>query len=83
MTLYLAKHSHNIRIEEVEIVSETAQFVTLQSGRREKKITDYGSYFPTRQEAKDFIIRKKTSDMKMAETRLAQACAELEKANAL
>jgi len=59
------------RIEEVEVIKETAKFVVLEpnsynSPRRDAKRSDNGmNYFDSWQEAKDFLIdREKTAMVK-------------------
>ena len=82
-TWYLAKPNFNLRIEEVEVVSETPAFVTLKSGRKKKKVGKYGEYFKDREDAKACIIRKKEGEISDLLAQIEQKKAEIEKANAL
>lgn len=53
-TMY--KASKWIEIEKVNIVEETASFVTLENGRRDGKRTDHHAYFDTWEEAKQWVV---------------------------
>jgi hypothetical protein len=55
------------RIEDVEVIHETAKFVTEADGQRwAKRNDDFRNYFDTWQEAKDFLIdREKDAIIKL------------------
>ncbi len=66
----------------VEIVRETAQFVVLgkhQGNRREKKLTDWCSYFDTHQQAVEWITDKLRRELESAEAGLKHRKTALEK----
>lgn len=53
------------RIEEIEIIKETAQYVTEADGQRwAKRNQDFRNYFDTWKEAKDFLRKKKSDELK-------------------
>jgi len=65
------------RVEMVEVISETAQFITVAGPyggtRREKKFTDWNSFHSTFNEAKGWLV-------KVAEHRIVDAREDLERA---
>jgi len=61
---------YDTRIEEVEVIRETAKFVTESDGQRwAKRNDDFRNYFDTYQQAKDFLIDR-VSELKKLEGRL-------------
>lgn len=58
---------HDTKIEEVEVIRETASYVTLADSNRWKKRTDDSwNFFDTHQEARQFLIdREKTAIIKL------------------
>lgn len=71
-------------IDPVEVASSTDHFVTLvEHKRREKRLTDWCSYFPTREEAKQHLVNKAQRAIEFTSIQLERAKAELTKAEAL
>lgn len=71
------------KIEPVEIIKTTNTMIYFPNGRREKQVTDWGGYFKTAQEAKDWRIRKAKAQIAKAEHELTYGREELAKAEAL
>ena len=60
---------YDTRIEEVEVIRETAKFVTEADGQRWMKRTDdFRNYFNTWQEAKDFLIDREQAAIARAQS---------------
>lgn len=70
-------------IEEVDIASDTASFVVMQNGRKEKKITDWRCYFKTYEAAKNWRIRFAERELRQAEQQLQLKKEKLAAAEAL
>jgi len=80
---YLAKYGY-VGIEEVDVISETASFVTLANGnRREAKVTNYGTYHQTREAAKADILERLMGKKNGLFLQIAAIEREIEKANQL
>ena len=73
------------QIQPIEVVASTAQFVTLAARphTREKKITDWCSYFPTWDGAKAWLVEKAARERNQAAARLKHYEDELAKVEAL
>lgn len=67
------------KIEPVEVVSETEQFVTIAGGRRDKKITDWQSYFKTYDAAKAWLLAGALEKLNAAKANVERAEQELAK----
>ena len=70
--------SYNDKIEKVEIEKETECFVTLKSGRREAKSSDYSNWFDTELQAKEFIVSRMVSKFDSIQFRVTQYKKEME-----
>jgi hypothetical protein len=70
---------YDTRIEEIEVVRETAKFVTEVDGQRWTKRSDSRNYFDTGQEAKDFLIDREKEAIGNLERQIAQHVANLAK----
>ena len=71
------------RIEEVEIVKETAQYVTEADGQRwTKRNQDFRNYFDTWAEARQFLIDRENAAIADHERQIAQHRATLQKIEA-
>ena len=70
------------RIEPVEVEKATEHFVTIK-GTRFSKITSYDCYFPTREDAKQYVIDCYLGDIADLEERLKSARERLKRAEAL
>lgn len=70
-------------IEEVEVNHATEHFVTFHDGRREKRLTDWGGIFQTREEAKRWRINHATKELEKARRAQDRAEEMLIAANAL
>ena len=74
------------RIEEVEVVRETAKQVVVNGSfgeERRVKESDWCSYHDTYEQAKQWIVNKEQERVNKAEIKLKCAQEELEKAKAL
>lgn len=84
-------HANGYKIEEVELLSQTAQYVTVRKNdwmgkpyeRREKRLTEWGAYYPTREECKQWIVDKRQREVNQAKLRLEGAEKQLEEAKKL
>lgn len=65
--------SYGERIRPVELKSATEKTVTSLSGRREGRFTAWGSYHPTFEEAKAFLVSKAERDVESARSALKRA----------
>lgn len=61
ITKYKVGGSYSNKIEKIEVEKETECFVTLKSGRREAKSSDYSNWFDTELQAKQFIYGRMDS----------------------
>lgn len=61
ITKYRVGSSYSDKIEKIEVEKETECFVTLKSGRREAKSSDYSNWFDTELQAKEFIYSRMNS----------------------
>lgn len=68
-------------IEEVQITSETKQFVILPNGIREKKSSDYSALFETKEHAKQAILTRLIQEKEALLNRVSYLEKRLEKAN--
>lgn len=73
---------HSDGIHEIGVERSTDQFVVV-GGNRRKKSTDYESYFPTRDEARDELIARRRAHVKHLEAQLEGARQRLRIAEAL
>lgn len=63
---------YDARIEEVEIIRESAKFVTESDGQRwAKRNPDFRNYFDTWAEAKAFLIDREQSNIRGLKQQLA------------
>lgn len=60
-------------ISQVEIRDFSEEFVWVESGRKVARTSQYVSYFPTREEAKKWLIREAESRLRSAENALRWA----------
>ena len=74
----ISKWSENA--EEVEIEKETKDFVIFKNGRRDKKVTDYSSYFDTEIECYNFVVSVQEREVEKAEESLSYYKENLKKA---
>lgn len=81
-TLYLAEFL-SCEITEVQIISETAEFVTTKSGRRDKRSSTHAEYHETRENAKEAILNRLFSKKRMLFEQIKGVEREIEKASAL
>lgn len=89
-TWYKAGHySHNNPIEAVDVIHETDKMVVLANKYRTSgesksaKRSDYENFFPTWQEAYDFLVAKAQKSVNRCEAQLERARKELEEAKAI
>jgi hypothetical protein len=73
------------KIDAHEVIAETAEFITLANNpkRREKKITEWSSWHPSREMAKAWLVEQAQAKVKRIEDELAFRREELAKAQAL
>jgi hypothetical protein len=80
MIMYRVTKSHyRSEIFAIEVERETDSFV-VWNGRRDKKHTEYYSWFDTEQEAREFLINFKQAHVDALEKELADAKGELARA---
>lgn len=80
----MIKYKANVNgIEKIEIRGETTKLVTLLSGIREAKISEYNCYFDTWEEARAHLIEKVEKDIRKYRTRLEMALAYKDKLEAM
>lgn len=65
------------QVNAVEVVKETASFVTLLTGRREAKSSEYACWFATADEAWDYIVAAMERKVRAAELDLERHRAKL------
>lgn len=81
--MYLAKYIHG-KIQEVNVVSETGSFVTLEGEkRRDKKQTDYSCIHETYKAAKEDILARLKAKRHSHYEQIARLDREIEKAEQL
>jgi len=79
------RNRYDHEIEEIEVISETEKYVTLEAvafdgkHRREMKRSNYMNYFDTWQEAKDFLVDREKEAIGKLERQIAQHVATLAK----
>jgi hypothetical protein len=77
------KTGYNFSIQEIEVAGETPKFVKLKCGRKEAKMSDYGCYFESFDDAKAFLMDRAISRVQTAELRLKLANEDLQKVKGL
>jgi hypothetical protein len=71
---------HDARIDEVEVVRETAKFVAELDGQRwAKRNADFRNYFDTWAEARQFLIDREIAEIADLERQLVQHQEALQK----
>ena len=83
MITYYHAQFNTIHISEIEIVSETPAFVTLKSGRREAKQSQYHAFHTSHEAAKSDILARLEEKRRTRQIQLEWVESEIEKANAL
>jgi hypothetical protein len=67
-TWHIAKYATD-KIKTANVISETPSFVMLESGRKEAKSSNYGTYHPTHESAKqDILLRLYTEKQRLFES---------------
>lgn len=51
------------KVYEIEVESETAHYVTIKGGRREKKLTEDAAIFDTFEEARDWLVEQEEREL--------------------
>lgn len=71
---------YDTRIDEVEVIKETAQYVTEADGQRwSKRNADFRNYFDTWSEARQFLIDREQANIDGLEKRIAHHKETLQK----
>lgn len=71
------------RIRPIEIVGTTEKMIILPNGRKRSKVGNYGMYFETWQEAKEFLVARTKGSLQAAENYLHAAQKQLEEVEQL
>lgn len=71
------------RISPIEIVGTTEKMIILPNGRKRGKVGNYGRYFETWQEAKEFLVARTKRSLQTAENYLRAAQKQLEEVEQL
>lgn len=78
ITKYKVGSTYSNKIEKIEIEKDTDCFVTLKTGRREAKSSDYSNWFDTELQAKEFIYSRMNNKRRSIQLRIDQYKKEIE-----